>query len=95
LFSLTRKSLIIGRGKTLRANLLENRPLLAPFLALANEDISGTYKLVVEQRKIVETSETVPVPNPLGYITYGKSGWPRRARGFIPFQWRYLLPMTA
>jgi hypothetical protein len=37
-------------------------------------DISGTYKLIVEQRKIVETGETVPVPNPLGYITYGKDG---------------------
>jgi molybdate transport system substrate-binding protein len=35
----------------------------------AEDDISGTYKLIVEQRKIVETGETVPVPNPLGYIT--------------------------
>jgi molybdate transport system substrate-binding protein len=40
----------------------------------ADSDISGTYKLIVEQRKIVETGETVPVPNPLGYITYGKDG---------------------
>jgi molybdate transport system substrate-binding protein len=40
----------------------------------AEDDISGTYKLIVEQRKIVETGETVPVPNPLGYITYGKDG---------------------
>jgi hypothetical protein len=39
---------------------------LVPLVALADEDISGTYKLVVEQRKIVETGETVPVPNPLG-----------------------------
>src|SRR5215475_10388528 len=42
--------------------------------ASADEDISGSYKLVVEQCKIVETGETVPVPNPLGYITYGKDG---------------------
>jgi molybdate transport system substrate-binding protein len=40
----------------------------------ADSDISGTYKLIVEQRKIVETGETVPVLNPLGYITYGKDG---------------------
>jgi molybdate transport system substrate-binding protein len=40
----------------------------------AEDDISGTYKLIVEQRKIVETGETVTVPNPLGYITYGKDG---------------------
>jgi hypothetical protein len=45
---------------------------LAPFPALADDDISGMYKLVVEQRKIVETGETVP--NPLGYITYEKNG---------------------
>jgi Lipocalin-like domain len=47
---------------------------LVPFLAKADDDIAGTYKLVVEQRKIVETGETVPVPNPLGYLTYGKDG---------------------
>ena len=45
-----------------------------PILAKADDDIVGTYKLVVEQRKIVETGETVPVPNPLGYISYGKDG---------------------
>jgi hypothetical protein len=45
---------------------------LAPFSVLADDDISGMYKLVVEQRKIVETGETVP--NPLGYITYEKNG---------------------
>jgi Lipocalin-like domain len=47
---------------------------VVPFLAQADDDISGTYKLIVEQRKIVETGETVPVPNPLGYVTYGKDG---------------------
>jgi hypothetical protein len=38
-----------------------------------NDDISGTYKLIVEQRKIVETGETVPLPNPLGHITSVKT----------------------
>lgn len=47
---------------------------LVPLQALADDDISGTYKLIIEQRKIVETGETVPVPKPLGYITYGKDG---------------------
>jgi molybdate transport system substrate-binding protein len=42
--------------------------------AQPDSDIAGTYKLIIEQRKIVETGETVPVPNPLGYITYGKDG---------------------
>src|SRR5262245_11241823 len=32
--------------------------------AQAGGDIAGTYKLIIEQRKIVETGETVPVPNP-------------------------------
>ena len=41
---------------------------------VGNPGTAGTYKLVVEQRKIVETGETVSVPNPLGYITYGKDG---------------------
>src|SRR5947209_3722922 len=45
-----------------------------PFPILAEEDISGTYRLIVEQRKIVDTGEIVPVPNPLGYISYGKDG---------------------
>jgi hypothetical protein len=45
---------------------------LAPFPTVAQEDISGTYKLIIEQRKIVDTGEIVPVPNPLGYISYGK-----------------------
>jgi len=47
---------------------------LLPLQALADEDISGIYKLIVEQRKIVDTGEIVPVPSPLGYISYGKDG---------------------
>jgi len=45
---------------------------LKPFAA--DNDLSGTYKLVAEQRKIVDTGELVPVPNPHGFITYGKDG---------------------
>lgn len=45
-----------------------------PLQALADEDISGTYKLVVDQRKIVDTGEVVEMPNPQGYIMYDKVG---------------------
>jgi len=46
-----------------------------PFQALAaDNDLSGTYRLVIEQRRVVETGELVPIPNPLGFITYGKDG---------------------
>lgn len=45
------------------------------FSALAaDNDLTGTYKLISEQRKIVDTGEIVAIPNPLGYITYGKDG---------------------
>jgi hypothetical protein len=48
---------------------------LISFSALAvDNDLSGTYKLISEQRKIVDTGELVAIPNPLGYITYGKEG---------------------
>ena len=40
----------------------------------ADTDLSGTYKLVVEQRTIVDTGEVIPVKNPQGYITYGNDG---------------------
>jgi hypothetical protein len=46
----------------------------ASLRAFADDDISGTYKLVVDQRKIVDTGEVVSTPNPHGYITYGKDG---------------------
>jgi hypothetical protein len=39
-----------------------------------DNDLSGTYRLVVEQRTIVDTGEVVPVTNPQGYITYGNDG---------------------
>jgi hypothetical protein len=34
----------------------------------------GTYKLVSEQRKIVDTGEIVSIPGAVGYISYGKDG---------------------
>jgi len=46
----------------------------SPKALTADNDISGTYKLVIEQRRIVDTGELVPVPNPQGFITYGKDG---------------------
>jgi L-alanine-DL-glutamate epimerase-like enolase superfamily enzyme len=46
-----------------------------PFSSVAAEDeLAGTYKLVSEQRKIVDTGEIVPMPNSVGYISYGKDG---------------------
>jgi hypothetical protein len=47
---------------------------LPPVQALADNDISGTYKLVSEQRRIIDTGETVRGENTLGYITYGRDG---------------------
>jgi hypothetical protein len=43
-------------------------------MSQTDDDISGNYKLIIEQRRIVDTGEIVPVPNPLGYINYGKDG---------------------
>ncbi len=40
----------------------------------ADNDLAGTYKLVVEQRKILDTGEIVPVKNPQGFITYSNDG---------------------
>jgi hypothetical protein len=45
-----------------------------PSGAFANDDISGTYKLVVDQRRIVDTGEVITGRTPQGYITYGKEG---------------------
>jgi hypothetical protein len=45
----------------------------APTMA-ADIELSGTYKLVNEQRTIVDTGEIIPVKNPQGYITYSKDG---------------------
>jgi hypothetical protein len=40
----------------------------------ADNDIAGTYRLVVEQRTIVDTGEIIAVKNPQGFITYGSDG---------------------
>src|SRR6476659_2998924 len=37
-------------------------------------DITGTYRLVSEQRKIVDTGEIVPSSGSQGFISYDKSG---------------------
>jgi hypothetical protein len=60
----------------MRKALMITTALLAtvPFQAMADDDMSGTYKLVIDQRKIVATGEVVSTPNPHGYITYGKDG---------------------
>jgi hypothetical protein len=49
--------------------------MLAAFPVMAaDNDLVGTYKLVIEQRTIVDTGEVIPVKNPQGYITYGGDG---------------------
>jgi hypothetical protein len=40
----------------------------------ADNDLAGTYRLVVEQRTIVDTGEIIPVKDPQGFITYGTDG---------------------
>jgi hypothetical protein len=44
--------------------------------ATAEEDLTGTYKLISSKRKIVETGEVLDTwgKNPKGFITYGKDG---------------------
>jgi Lipocalin-like domain len=44
-----------------------------PAVAAAN-DLAGTYRLVIEQRTIVDTGEIIPVKDPQGFITYGTDG---------------------
>jgi hypothetical protein len=46
-----------------------------PYQATANDtDITGMYRLVKEQRKIVDTGEIVPGSGSQGFISYDKSG---------------------
>jgi len=42
--------------------------------AYAEDSVVGTYKLISEGRKIVDTGEFIPVSNPVGFITYGPEG---------------------
>jgi hypothetical protein len=46
---------------------------IGPALAAENE-LTGTHKLVAEQRTIVDTGEVIAVKNPQGFITYGSDG---------------------
>ena len=49
--------------------------IAAAFPALgADNELAGTYKLVVEQRTIVDTGEILSVKDPQGFITYGNDG---------------------
>jgi hypothetical protein len=50
--------------------------LLALSPAAAVEDLTGTYKLISSQRKIVATGEVLDTwgANPKGFISYGKDG---------------------
>src|SRR5262245_10772293 len=46
-----------------------------PYQATANDaDITGMYRLVSEQHKIVDTGEIVPGSGSQGFISYDKSG---------------------
>jgi hypothetical protein len=47
---------------------------LASHALAADVSISGTYRLVSEQRTIVDTGEIVPGTGARGYITYGDDG---------------------
>jgi hypothetical protein len=40
----------------------------------AEDDLVGTYRLIGEQRTIVDTGEIVPAQDSQGYITYGADG---------------------
>ncbi len=58
---------------SITAALLGGMYASCPAFAADNE-LSGTYKLVVEQRTIVDTGEVISVKNPQGYITYSNDG---------------------
>jgi hypothetical protein len=47
---------------------------LSPQAVAADVSIPGTYRLVTEQRTIVETNEVIPGTGARGYITYGEDG---------------------
>ena len=47
---------------------------LASHAVAADVPISGTYRLVSEQRTIVDTGEVIPGTGARGYITYGEEG---------------------
>jgi Lipocalin-like domain len=48
--------------------------VLAPHAVAADVFIPGTYRLVSEQRTIVDTNEVIPGTGARGYITYSEDG---------------------
>lgn len=47
---------------------------LSPQAVAADVSIPGTYRLVSEQRTVVDTNEVIPGTGARGYITYGEDG---------------------
>jgi hypothetical protein len=63
-----------------RKAMLTAAVVTLPFSVVAADDeLVGTYKLVSEQRKIVDSGEIVSTDS-LGYISYGKDGHARTHR---------------
>jgi Lipocalin-like domain len=48
--------------------------LLSPHAVAAEVTLSGTYRLVSEQRTIVDTGEVISTTSSQGYISYGADG---------------------
>lgn len=64
----------IDLEENMRKAMLAAAVATLPFSAVAADDeLVGTYKLVSEQRNIVDTGEIVSMDS-LGYISYGKDG---------------------
>jgi hypothetical protein len=48
--------------------------VLSSHAVAAEMVLSGTYRLVSEQRTIVDTGEVISTTSPQGFITYGADG---------------------
>jgi lipocalin-like protein len=67
----------LSAGAIMRSIIIAIGLLLVPFAGYAAEqDISGTYRLISSTRKILDTGQVVETfgKNPKGYILYGKDG---------------------
>ena len=63
---------VASAGAALCASLLTVSQAKSAFQdQSAGCDLSGTYKLVADQREVVDTGEVVRVAKPQGYISYG------------------------
>jgi hypothetical protein len=70
-----RRESIRKGARTMRKLALALIAIAIPNQSLADEnEIVGTYKLVSEQRRIVDTGEIVPGSGSQGFISYDKSG---------------------